>query len=504
MKTGEFWEHCQSLKSTSGRHATRDQLADIISENDTAEVQQAISLMVGDPFVDPELSMGVGKKTVREAVKDSFVVSHDYLREREKELGSLTQAVDSLDRPTSLTDKRYEYGVRDIGELIRDIALESGENRKTSMISEALTEHEYPQVVVFAVLSPRKDMSLGMSWKTVRDACVKIFPVTKPNFERAYGITGHISPVLRDLKEGYAVKNALEPGDPIKPQLASSRDLPQNTEGWVAQTKYDGGRLLIHKREGKPPMAYTRQQHEISANLPELEEIPWPEDDFIIDTEAVGYDTETGELLSFQQFMERFQREKNVAEKAKEVEIQFRVFDLLYWNGDMTQYPFKTRFGVLEKSFDRSMVADTHTDLYDAYERALEEGHEGIIGKERDHEYEFHRRSTWRKMKPTKEPVELIISGVVAGTGERAGGLGSLKLKTADGHDIGKVGTGLTDADLKKLWEMYEDDALLGRIAEIKFEEFQERDGRYGLRFPRYEGLRPDGEADTLERIRNL
>lgn len=517
MTTSEFWEYCNRLRDTRSGNKKRDILIEMMRNNKEVDVKRSIRLMLGNPFSNPETSMGVGKKTVRKALTRIYDTNYDEVREYEKEIGNLSEVPEKLSRPNPLT-AQPRVGVLSV--LVDNLSGIAGSNRdNVQRVAHFIQDSEDPHVAVFALLSPKKDVSLGIGWKKVRDACVKGYGVDKSRVERLHGIGYNADEIaascIRDEFED--LRDTVYPFDRVRPMLASSVSLPDNDSWWVGQTKYDGGRLLIHVLTGSEPgtgeveitqdiEAHTRQRHEISDNLPELGEVNWPHTDFIVDAEAVGYDPETGDVLPFQQFMERFQREKNIDEKAEEVEIGFRLFDLLYWeNQDLTTTDYDERLAILEDNFPANMVATTYGDLDKAFEEALEAGHEGIIAKDVTAEYEFDRSRSWMKVKPVKEPVELRVSGVVAGSGRRAGTLGALKLETQEGTSVGRVGTGFTDPELDELWEMHQKDELVGSIVEIEYEEFQERDGKYGLRFPRYLRLRPqsDAEIDSMEALQD-
>lgn len=505
MKTGELWTHIETINSTNSRNRKRDLVGAIIGNTEPHDAGTVARLLVGD-ITTPEQSIGVGKKTVRKAIEKAFGVSHETIREHEKELGDLTRVPLQLDRPNPLTADREKSTTDDLQSFIYDICDTSSETQKISDITTELSQSVNPHVYVYALLCERGDYRIGVSWKTVRDACTQNFDISKDEFERTYGIGTEIDAIVTIIANGGDLPREVVPGKAIRPMLASSRDLPDDTGGWVADTKYDGGRLLIHRSpvgDVKGSLkAHTRQRRNIVDNLPEIHDVDWPDTSFVVDAEAVGYDPETGDPLPFQQFMERFQREKNVEEKAEDVAIGFKLFDVLYIDGrDVTEHTYGDRRKVLSDEFPNELVSDSHRDLDEAFEDAVEQGFEGIIAKDKSAPYEFQRSNAWRKLKPTKEPIDLRVTSVVPGTGRLAGTLGALRVETAGGTALGKVGTGFTDEERDELWAR---DDLVGSIVELEWEELQERDGSYGLRFPRFLRLRPEGEPDTLDRIESL
>lgn len=502
MNAEELWDWIEKIRAESGRHATRDLVAEAIRESQELAIEPVVSLLCGD-VLPPEKNLGVGKKTVRKSIEESYGVDYSYIREVEKRRGDLTTVPMELDQPNRLIVTQRDYTVFELLDIVKEIADTSSENQKIATITRYLNESVNPQMVVYALLCEKKDYAIGVSWKTVRDALSEHFNISTETFERVYGLGYEVGKTASLLLTDRPNPEKLIPGRRVRPMLASSKDLPDDTEDWVADVKYDGGRLLIHQDENGDIQAFTRKRREISDNLPELHEVEWPDCPFVVDAEAVGYDPETGEPLPFQKFMERFQREKDIEEKAEEVEIDFRLFDVLYYAGDITNLAYWERRTVLDAEFPDDLVADQWNDLDAAFDYALDQGHEGIIAKHEEHQYVFQRSDQWLKLKPTKEPIEVRVTDALPGTGRLAGTLGALRVESADGVDLGRVGTGFKDKDREHLWSMGKDE-LVGSIVEIEFEELQENDGDYGLRFPRYLRLRPEGEPDTLERIKEL
>jgi DNA ligase-1 len=129
------------------------------------------------------------------------------------------------------------------------------------------------------------------------------------------------------------------------------------------------------------------------------------------------------------------------------------------------------------------------------------------------------------KIKPVMESLDLVVVGATWGEGRRASWLGSYLLaafdpSTGEYQTVGRMATGLTDAQLEELTETLKPYILRekGKEVEIKpalvfevaYEEIQ-KSPTYGsgfaLRFPRLVRVREDKgpeEADTLERIEQL
>lgn len=502
MNTKEFWDLITEMNSISGRgsgNKKEQKIKDILVGNGKKQPYWALRFIIGSPMESWEGDIGAKKKTVRKAITDSFETSYDNLREIEKDKGNLSQAITELDRPDSLTG-RGVHSLSEVGVMIKNISRTSGTHKITTISSE-MGEMENPQVLSYAILN---DISFGVGVATIKNALESEFNTTRAELDIAHGINPDISDLYMQLRENGEVRTTLKVGDRISPQKARKGSLDDANDSTFADTKYDGGRVLIHNN-GAETRAFSRKQNEVTENLPELQDIQWPSVSFILDAEAVGYDPETGEPVPFQRFMTRFQRENNIEEKMEDVEIKFKVFDALYWKGDdLRKVDFIDRRKLIEASLPSEVVADGGLDAGDQFEKALDEGHEGIIIKNKDANYKFKRSSTWKKVKPIKEPIEVRVVSAIIGTGKYSDTLGALKVETKEGIHLGRVGTGFKDSDRDELWEMFQNRELADKVIEVEFEELQENNGSYGLRFPRYVRLRPDGEADTLDRIKQL
>jgi DNA ligase-1 len=160
------------------------------------------------------------------------------------------------------------------------------------------------------------------------------------------------------------------------------------------------------------------------------------------------------------------------------------------------------------------------------YREALDRGHEGLMFKDPTAAYQPGRRvGRLLKLKPTMEPLDLVVTRAQYSEGRRRELLGRLFLGCYDPEggelrEVGRLSTGYTDEELRALTDRLE--ALVtardGRmveldaevVLEIEYEEIQESPeygSGYALRFPRFLGVREDlgpTDADTLDRVTSL
>lgn len=114
----------------------------------------------------------------------------------------------------------------------------------------------------------------------------------------------------------------------------------------------------------------------------------------------------------------------------------------------------------------------------------VDDGYEGIMLRHPKTAYEFKRSDSLLKFKFFDE-ADLDVVGMVEGAGKYEGMLGALVCNgVIDGKYIEtEVGTGFTDDQRNEFW--LNKDALVGRLAEIKFQEISsDATGKFSLRFP--------------------
>lgn len=120
------------------------------------------------------------------------------------------------------------------------------------------------------------------------------------------------------------------------------------------------------------------------------------------------------------------------------------------------------------------------------YERAVRQGHEGIVVKKYDHMYQFKRSSDWMRMVPVKT-ADVVVVDITPGTkGSKYDGVvGALVVEY--NNLVQKVGSGLSDAE-RTVYMDYPSD-IIGKVIEVEYKG--ETD--YGkMRQPRFKRVRYD------------
>ncbi len=220
------------------------------------------------------------------------------------------------------------------------------------------------------------------------------------------------------------------PPDWLEPMAATLTQERFAGPEWLFERKLDGIRLLAFKRGGVVRL-FSRNRLPLDSSYPRVAAAlaALPADDFILDGEATaGWE---------------------------QLEADYHVFDVLWLDGrDVRSLPLVERRALLAALPFRLPVACV-SELADAshpFERARDEGWEGVIAKRRDSPYEHRRSPHWLKMK-CEESQELVVGGFTDPQGKRVG-LGALLVGYFSGDDFcfaGKIGTGFDNKLLVEL-----------------------------------------------------
>lgn len=506
MKSRSLWNWIERLDSTNSTVETAEILAEMIERSD--EPHHDVRLLTGDLFEDFERDLGVGKKSVRKALGRVYG-DGDWQagrrNELEKELGDLSLAVEQSEPENQSLTIPVDADSSTLLDELDELERIDGSNDKIDKIVGMLQKYTEPHVTVFAITN---DRSFGVSWKTVVNALSICSQFSEQDLKRAYGLNPDCGRLVYDAVEMQHLDLSMSPFKRIAPMLATSADEQRETD--IYQTKYDGSRLLVHQGWNGSELelrAFSRQQHEITESIPELQDQPWPNTTFVADAEAVAYDD--GNVLNFQEIMKRFGREHDVDEMMEDIAVEFKIFDCLFYSSvDLTKYEYYKRWEHVENGFDSSLHARTSENEEEIMAWSLENGHEGIIVKDMESAYVFDRDRAWRKVKADPETADLLVTDEFEAEGKLRRklqdeygqtGIGSVAISTADGVPLGNVGTGFKEHERVELWGELE-----GSIIEVEFDELQEGQNEgYGLRFPRFIRVR-EADADSLDRLKQL
>jgi DNA ligase-1 len=430
-------------------------------------------------------------------------------------------------------------------------------------------------------------LRLGFSDMTVLDALS--YMVTgdkslKTSIEHAYNVCadiGYIARIIKEQQDHDEVDSTIKEkvlkrlqeievilGVPILPaaaeRLPDAAAILEKIGPCVAQPKLDGFRLQIHvsrSRDEEKIWFFSRHLQNISQQFPELAQAFTHSsvESCILEGEAIVYNEEEHRFLPFQVTAKR-KRKHDIKEAAQEFPLRLYLFDILYLNGtscmnlshekrrivlkDLFPRPLDNRVYVIEEQEITSAV-----QLEKLFYREIEQGLEGLVVKRPAAHYQPGKRNfNWIKLKKHEsnkllDTVDAVLVGYYYGGGRRAGfGIGALLCAVYDQEadrfvTIGKVGTGMTDEDLKMLkkqgdrYQVHQQPKQVDYPPELLPDVFvdphlvvvidaeeitrspvhtagkKDDEPGYALRFPRFMGLREDKgiyEATTIQEIKKF
>jgi DNA ligase 1 len=594
MEFSTFAEYLQKLEDISSRLEITAVLAELLSKLEADEVEQACYLLQGQllpPYENLEFQIAV--KTVikslarllpTDVINSETLFSEPDFSLAEKEvnhlyhqMGDLGKVAESIVVKNSQIQKNARLKkdtIKEVYDHLTKIARDNGaqsQQRKLDALTTLLKQLD-ARSAKFVVRIILGRLRLGFSDMTIIDALSWVMTGNKSEheiLELAYQKKANIGKLAAfylqekdQQKRHQALQNyTLEVGVPVIPALCqrlnSAAEMIEKMGEVIAEPKYDGLRVQIHykKEAGKVLIrTFTRNLEETSDMFPELKEAvaKLQCDSCILDAEAIGYDPESGELLPFQQTIQR-KRKHDVAEKAKTVPIRFYIFDALALDGeDLLHLPLSERKQKVAKLFTDDAILyhspELHTKdpqvLHEFHEQNLAAGLEGVVVKQKTAPYQSGRKGwSWVKMKEAEgtsgklaDTLDVIVMGYYYGRGKRTEfGIGAILVGVYDEATnailtIAKIGTGLSDEQLRQtkqkcdqlkteeqptqyqLSKFLHPDVwcLPGFVVEVAADELTRspiHSAKWALRFPRLMQFREDkawDQATTIEEVNQL
>lgn len=496
--------------------------------------------------------LGVSSSLTVQAIANSTGIDDEQIKSWWRETGDLgdvaAKAVETRSQTILLSNT---LDTRSVYDTLRGLAEYEGagsQDRRVDDITDLLADAD-PNEARYLVRTIVGAMRLGVGEGTVRDAIATAFldgsTEAVEAVERAYEVTNDfrtVSETARNQGRDGLDDLEVELFRPIKAMLAQKAenvaDALDATERPLVEYKYDGMRTKIHVR-GDDVRVFTRRLEDVTTQFPDIVAATHEEispGDSIIEAEVVAYDPETSRPIPFQEFSKRIKRKNDIEKLATKFPVTIHVFDLLYRNGEsLVDRPLSERIDRLEQLINSDgetirraeHLQSTSVDEVESfYGEALKASQEGLIVKNLNARYQPGSRVGYMlKVKPTMEPLDLVVVRAKWSEGRKSDWLGRLRLACWDDEceelrEVGRMFSGLTDAELRELTAKLEPliQSVDGRTAklrpeiviEVEYEEIQQSTtygSGYALRFPRFSGFRDDlgpEDADRFERIERL
>ncbi len=521
--------------------------------------KDVLYLLLGDIYPEySEKKIGISNQLAIKAISKATGINTTQIVKKWKSIGDIGQVAELLiaEKKQStlhshiLTTEKVLTNLRKLPELEGKGTVD----KKIALITELLTSAK-PKEALYLTRTLIGDLRIGIKESTIREAMAEAFfdksKEASKQIQDAIDKTNDLAFVFSVAKKGklkHFEKISIEIGKPVKVMLAQK--VKKIQDGFEAvgkpcaiEYKYDGFRLLIHKKQGEI-ILFTRRLENVTRQFPEVVEYVKKYvkgHSFILDSEAVGFNPKTKTYKPFQEISQRIKRKYDIEKLQKELPVEINVFDIMYYNGkSLIKEPFEKRTKILRKIIKnhpykiisaKQIITSDEKEAEEFYKKALEENQEGIMMKNLNAPYKPGSRvGHMLKIKPEERDLDLVIVGAEYGTGKRSGWLSSFILACLNDEDkkkekfleIGKLGTGIKEKTeqgvsfhelTKKIKPLIVEEQ--GKKVKIKpkivvavtYQEIQKSpnySSGFALRFPRFTALRPDKNANDISTLSEI
>jgi len=572
MQYSKLVEIYEKLEATPKRLEKTFIISKFLKNIKEDDLESTILLLQGKIFPEwDERKIGVASRLVLKAINKATGIDVNNIEKEWAKIGDLGKVSELLVKgkkqatlfSSSLSVKKVLDNLRKLSQLEGQGSVD----KKIGLIAELLTSSK-PLEAKYIIRTLLEELRVGTATGTLRDSLVwAYFPKAKVVYnekeksievedrenynkytnlvQEAYNVSNDLSLVAKMARSGKIKDIHLKVGIPIKvmlgPKEADAKSALERT-GIPAQAeyKYDGFRIQAHKDKDKITL-FTRNLENVTLQFPEVVKCIRSNvkgDNFILDSEGVGFSSKTKKYLPFQSISQRIKRKYNIEKMSEDFPVELNVFDCIYYNGkSMIKEPFKKRRALIEKivkQLPKKIVISTgkivknEAEVNKFYKQALDLGNEGLMLKKLDAPYKPGARVGYMvKMKEAEEPLDLVIVEAEWGEGKRAKWFSSFTLACLDENDnfveIGKVGTGIKeiatenaeDVTFGQLTNLLKPLVInqKGKIAKVKpkvvveimYDELQisqTYSSGYALRFPRVIRLRQDRNPDNISTLK--
>lgn len=521
------------------------------------ENPKIIYLLQGKIFADYDKhELGISWQLSIKIITRATGVSENNIIEEFKNLGCLGLVIEKIiqkKKQIALFSKKLT--IKKIFENLEKLSKLKGNkttDKKLNLIVELILSAS-PLEAKYIIRTIIGDLKIGIGPGLIRDAitetCFKPKNISEKKIfaekvQAAYNKSNDFALTFQKACEKKLEEITLSPGKPTKvmlfPKAKNIKDAFKIVGKPAAfEYKYDGFRMMVNKDSDEIKI-FTRRLDNVTKQFPEViaffqEHIKG--ENFIIDCEAVGYNPETKKHKPFQYISQRIKRKYDIEKLIKKLPIEINIFDILFYNNkNLTETMFEERRKILEKiiiekkwkiKLAKQIITSDENEVEKFYEKAIEEGQEGLMAKNLNAKYKPGARIGYAvKLKPEDKEIDLVISGAEWGTGKRTGWLTSFNLSCQDEdgnlQSIGSAGSGLKEKKeqglsfeeltqkLKKIIIEKNGRKIKVKpeiVVSVKYQNIQKSptySSGYALRFPRITALRPDRGVEDIANTKEI
>jgi DNA ligase 1 len=481
----------EKIEATPKRLEMTDLLVALLKATPKNLLDKVVYLTQGKLYPDfAGVEIGVAERSAIKALARASGTKESEIEtnlQKSGDIGETAEKFLSKKSQSTLFGAQKRLTVQRVYETLDKMANTSGSgavDTKLGLLTGLLSDAS-PKEAKYILRTVTSNLRLGIADMTVLDALAVAYgggKETRKLIERAYNISsdlGRVAKVVAEQGIEGIEQYQVSVFEPIRPmlaeRLASLEEILDKLGGkCVAEYKYDGERIQVHKK-GDEVVLFSRRLENISDQYPDAIELVKKKvsaKEAILEGECVAMDLETGEMRPFQELMHR-RRKYGIEEAISDYPVSLFMFEALYVDDvDYTQKPYQTRRKALEDSLEKSdrlrlakqKLTSNVKQLEAFFEEAIEDGCEGIMCKAvgKESVYQAGARGwLWIKYKrdyksEMTDTVDLVVVGAFHGRGKRAGAYGALLVATYNKKDdtfetVTKLGTGFTDKDLAQI-----------------------------------------------------
>jgi len=579
MEYSKLVDVYEQLNKTTKRLEKTGIISEFLKEVGIDDMENVMLLLEGRIFPNYDArEIGVASRLMLKSLSAATGISIDKIEREWKKAGDLGLVAELIVKTKKqVTLHSAKLTVKKVFDNLRRLAELEGEGtveRKTQLIAELLTSAK-PIESKYIVKTILGEMRIGVGEGSMRDAITWAFfgkdiglKYTKEAndievedravynkyvdaVKRAYDVSNEFVLVAKAAKsDGLAGLENIEmqAGIPIQVMLALKADTIEESFETVGtpcaiEFKYDGFRIQGHKDNKGSIRLFTRRLEDVTKQFPDVVEFIKKNvegKNFIIDSEAVGYNKKTGRYMPFQNISQRIKRKYDINRMADEFPVELNVFDIIYYEGkSLLNEEYQKRRELLEKVVEQEpkkivlakhKVTSNKKEVEQFFKEAVNAGNEGLMLKSLNAPYKPGARVGYMvKFKSIMETLDLVIVGAEWGEGKRSKWLSSYEIAAIDDNgnfvEVGRASTGLKEKkeeglSFEEMTKMLKPLIISEKGKEVKvrpkivievgYEEIQKSptyESGFALRFPRVESLRIEkgpSEASTLEYVKKL
>ena len=355
MRYSEFAELYESLGETSKRLEKEIILSSFLKKLAKKGKSEWVYLLRGRVRADYDpREFGISGQLVIKVISKSFGIGEEKVVEKFRKIGDLGEVAESFvlkkRQGTLFSEKLSVDKVFSNLRKLMEIEGKGSVDRKLGLIAELLSSASGKEAK-YIVRTLLNDLRIGVQDGTLRDSIALAFfgeedkKEMSLKVEEAFDLSNDLKTVLDAARKGKKALNDINiiPGRALNvmlPVKVTDMDKAFEIVGRPAalEHKYDGFRVIISKSNDGEVKLFTRKLEEVTKQFPDVGSVVSKYvkgDSFLLDSEAVGFDSETKKYMPFQAISQRIKRKYDIEELAKKLPIELNIFDVLYLSSDL-------------------------------------------------------------------------------------------------------------------------------------------------------------------------